>query len=198
MKHKTKIIVFEGMPGAGKTMTIRMLKAILGKQAVVIPQIVLPSSHNTNSLVTSKKYLDMEINKANKIRKLSGKYKYLLVDRAFLTTLAHAYARSQQNSNQGLYQELLKYFWDLDTKEHFPKPTLFFLFFVSIEKSISRRAKYAKIKAFKQWFDPVFLKQMEIFYSKHSSNFGMPNPIAINTTLIKPKEVVSIIHRYIV
>jgi len=197
MKHKTKIIVFEGMPGAGKTMIIKMLKVILGKQAIVMPQIALPSSHSNNSLMTSKKYLDMEINKADKIRKLSGKYKYFLVDRVFLTTLAYAYARSRQSSNLGSYRELLKYFLDLDAKRHFLRPTLFFLFFVSIEKSIDRRAKYAKNKAFKWWFDSIFLKQMEIFYNKHSSNFGMPNPIIIDTTLLKPKEIISIVRQYI-
>jgi len=197
--NRTKIVAFEGMPGAGKTSTIRMLKNILEKRAAVIPQIAIPSLRYIDSLAISQKYLDIEIKKANKIRKLicKGRYEYLFLDRTFLTTLAYAYVRSHQDKNFGSYNKLVEYFHALDAKRHFPRPTLCFLFLVSTQKSIHRRRKYLKMKAFRLWFDPLFLKQMRSFYRKYAADFDMPKPVVINTTSMKPRKIISIVRRYL-
>lgn len=197
MKYKTKVIVFEGMPGAGKTRTIKILKKTLGKQSIVIPQVILPSSCKDDDLTTSKKYLDAEIKKIEKIKKLENRYEYILIDRTFLTTLAYAYAHSRQNNNTNLFRKVLRYFRTVDARKHFLRPNYFFLFFVDIDESIYRRKKYAKIKKFRQWFSPTFLNQMNFFYIKYASSFDMSKPIVIDTTFAKPKEVFVEVYKHL-
>lgn len=196
MKQRAIIIAFEGMPGAGKTTAIKNLVKILGKRAIVLPQINLPISWS-DGLQTSKRYLDAEIRKATAIRELSNRCQYLLIDRTFLTTLAYAYARSRQNDNPVPYRKVVQYFRNLDKKHHFPRPTKIVLFFLKTRKSLERRARYTTVKAFKRWFSPEFLKYFAAFYQRHYTKFEMPPPIIIDTTNMAPNEIITELRKYL-
>ena len=196
MKSRGVIIAFEGVPGAGKTTTIKMLaKKVFGRKAVVLPQVIL-SQYKGDDLFVSKRYLDAEIKKVAMIRRLQKQYQYVLVDRSFFTTLAYSYARSKSELDPRSYAELIRYFRQLDRAHKFLRPTHLFFFFVSITKSLKRRASYAKFKRFERWFDPKFLKHLESFY-RRGVGFGMPQPVIIDTTDMTKKEVVSIILKHL-
>lgn len=184
------------MPGAGKTTTIKTLvKKVFSRKAVVFSQVNL-LQYKGDDLFVSKRYLDVEIKKAVRIRRLQKQYQYILLDRTFLSTLAYSYARSKSERDSQSYAELIKYFRQLDRVYKFPRPRHLFFFFVKTTKSLKRRARYAKSKRFERWFNPKFLKHFESFYRRRVG-FNMPQPVIIDTTDMTEKEVISIILKHL-
>ena len=193
---KTVIIAFEGMSGAGKTTTIRMLAENVVKGAGIVSQIELPTLRQ-DGLITSKRYLDAEIEKAETIRLMCKTCKFILVDRTFLTTLAYSYARSKIVNDQGSHRKLVRYFRCLDAKYQFPRPTYLFFLLTRIDCSIRRRSRYTNQNPSSRWFNHRFLKHFEAFYCQRRIGFNMPRPFIIDTTAMTSKEVASAISEYL-
>ena len=197
----TKIIAFEGMPGAGKTTLIRkIIEKNLLKKCINIPQLEISQKlcDLKNDLEVSMLYLDAEGQKLNKISNLLRKYDYILLDRTFLTTLAYCYARAKIKNDKEQYSMLLNYFKQLDGKDFFIKPTHVICFSLSIKESISRRSMFSKINEYHYWFNSKFLDFFSKFYSKENlAKFKIPKIIFINTSRLNEADLIKRIIRFI-
>jgi thymidylate kinase len=192
-----KIIAFEGMPGAGKTTIIdSLLKDNLLSESTMIPE---PYIGKLDGLSGSKSYLDLEIDKLNKINDLKNHYNNILLDRTFLSTLAYSYAKSKINRGTDEYLDLLNYFEYLDNKYNLLRPTHLFYLDVAIPESLKRREKFSEIDEFNNWFDSEFLKHFSEFYSQNINKFNMPKYILIDTNNLSKdavtEKVVSILKK---
>jgi len=190
----TKIIAFEGMPGAGKTTLIRkIIEKNLLKKCINIPQLEISRQlcNLKNGLAVSKLHLDAEGQKFNKISNLLKKYDYILLDRTFLTTLAYCYARAKIKNDKVQYLMLLDYFKQLDKKDFFIKPTHVICFSLPIKESISRRLRFSKINEYRYWFNPRFLDYFSKFYSKENlAKFKIPKIIFINASRLNETDLI--------
>ncbi|MBU2579803.1 hypothetical protein L6274_01725 [Candidatus Parcubacteria bacterium] len=197
----TKIIAFEGVPGAGKTTLIRkIIEKNLLKKCINIPQLEISQQlcDLKNDLEVSMLYLDAEGQKFNKITNLLRKYDYILLDRTFLTTLAYCYARAKIKNDKKQYSMLLDYFRQLDEKDFFIEPTHVICFSLPIKESISRRSMFSKINEYHYWFNFKFLDFFSKFYSKKNlAKFKIPKIIFINASRLNETDLIKRVIRII-
>ena len=192
--HKVeKIIAIEGMPGAGKTTFIESY--IHKKEISSLPQLQSKKILNYNDLKTSKYFLKMEAHKTEQINKLSKRYKKIILDRTFVTTLAYCYARARKNGKPKEYRALLAMYNKI--KHTITLPTHLVYMDVSINKSLQRRNAFSRDKRYKNWFDPIFLNYLKEFYETELKRILPLTQLYVDTSKMTPGEVSKSIHKFV-
>ena len=185
----SKLIVFEGMPGAGKTTLVnRLTERNNLPGCFAIEQLTLRQDLVEN-LETSIEYIDAELERIKRAQQEAPRRSTLLFDRSALTTLAFRYAKSTMAGENNEYQELLKYLTakiaDLDIR-----PNLLILFDVSIEESMNRRRDFSENPLNKTWFNKEFLSVLQGFYRNLIPEICIAhNNVCIDTTRLSIDQV---------
>lgn len=158
-----KLIVLEGMPGAGKT----TLANYLSKQENIQPcyaleQFVIDETLSED-IETSIQYIDAEFGRIREAQALTLENQLVILDRSLLATLAFRYAKSQLENRRGEYIKLLNYLYAKARYQDL-KPDLLIIMDVSIEQSLNRRKEFSRNPLYRTWFDREFLFVFQDFY----------------------------------
>lgn len=192
--HKVeKIIAIEGMPGAGKTTFIESY--FHEKEISSLPQLQNKKILNYDDFKTSKHFLKMEERKTRQINELSKRYKKIILDRTFITTLAYCYARARKNGKPKEYRALLAFHNKI--KHTITLPTHLVHMDVSINKSLQRRSAFSHDKRYKNWFDPMFLNYLKEFYETELKRVLPLTQLYIDTSKMTPNEVSKSMNKFI-
>jgi len=187
-----RLIVFEGIPGAGKTAAINEI--CRGGSYPLISQLDhLKSFFSTNKIYRKNTvnywYLDMELNRQDLIHQFLKLGKHVFQDRNIISTLAFVYAGSNKEG------KILDFFNFIElirqvAKGRLVRPNLIIVLDVSLDVSISRRKHFIQNSKYNIWFDQEFLFHFQFFYNNYLKLFFPNNCITINTTHLNLKHAI--------
>lgn len=179
----SRLIVLEGMPGAGKTTLANHIDPLT---CCVVEQLVLKDAAD-EQLETSIQYIDAELARTQKAI-FTSNVQTILLDRNVIGTLAFRYAKSAMQNKESEYIKLLNYY-KMVSKQAI-KPDLLIIMDVSIEQSLARRLDHSQNPIFKTWFDRNFLIMLRNFYRDHIPEICIgKNNLYIDTTDLLPEQV---------
>jgi len=169
-----KIIAIEGMPGAGKTTSIAVLKAY--SQYACLDQLMLTNTEleALDNEQTSRAYLEAELGRTDNLRRLTYAGKSVILDRCYISTLAYAYARAMtRHGEPTAFKNIVGYFESI--VHQIAMPDLLIRFDISLEKSLERRKAFSHLPQYYNWFNPAFLNSLKFFYEyKMNSYYAGP------------------------
>ena len=188
-----RIIIMEGMPGAGKTTCIRRLSRLVANAAIV-PQLWIPPSQwgARDDDAIAKRYLTLEEVRARRIAALARTCAYVFVDRSYYTTLAYAYARGLCIGSMAGYRAVYEAALERSRAYSVARPSRLVLLFVDIDVSLRRRAKISPRRDFPRWFDSDFLHGMARYY-RQIIHALRPQPLVIDTSALTIVQTVAAI-----
>lgn len=169
---KKKLIVFEGIPGAGKTSIANLLRKEQKTNSwVFLPEIHLDDAHD--DLNASFLYIREEIKRGKEIKKfLASDSNVLIMDRNYFSTMAYCFARSRLTGKLSEYRKLETFLKGFLNSGEIYKPTQTIFLDVSIEESIKRRRRFISDPRYKNWFNPIFLVAMQEYYARLSNKLN--------------------------
>ena len=165
--HNGTLVVFEGMPGAGKTSVLSSLSTFekdifISQELDHVQQSIDPTTLiGRNDKV--KWYIDSELARQLSIRSILKLGGVAIQDRSVLSLLSYSYARSSTNSEVYRIIELIERLI-IDAKIGIIQPDLLLIFSVSQSAGRSRRALHENDNRYSEWFDPSFLSKYQEFY----------------------------------
>ncbi|MEK7564373.1 MAG: AAA family ATPase [Patescibacteria group bacterium] len=164
---KTKHIVIEGMPGAGKTSLIEILKKEEG--FVVYKETYSPEVELLTSDFEKERFYLMEEIRKNKEIILN---KVNVFDRNFLSILAYSYALDRNRlCEKGLYDWVKKLYLEYVANGAIKHPDKYVVLLISTSESINRRKKYQSDPGYAIWFNEGFLDAFYDFYLNVATEF---------------------------
>jgi len=155
--HMSKAIIFEGIPGAGKTTLMNSISSELNLEG--IPEILATRKEWDFARSTE----DQDFFWENDIKKMylaKNSLKTTLMDRGYVSTLAYNYAKvvlSGCGSYSYLFYKYKKDILDNNLKADF-------YIFIDIPIQLSFLRKQRTIKKNDPWQDPVYLNEIRKFY----------------------------------
>lgn len=160
---KNYYVLIEGMPGAGKTSVISLIKSIEDgfhvQDETYFDEATLPE----NYVETEVKYLE---DSASKSKTISAN-QINLSDRGFISVLAYCYAlESVDSSKKGLYEILYNRCRDMITEGTLILPDILIVLMIDAQISKRRRDNYKHNEEYKMWFKDDFLNAFYKFYNE--------------------------------
>lgn len=186
-----RLLVVEGLPGAGKTSAIARVGH--ATDSIVVPEldhvVEAPTQGNGEWADVQRWYVERERSRQVALRRLLRQGRSVIQDRCVLSTLAFAYATTADCSIERIEQTAAL----LVGTPGFTLPDALLLMHVDIDVSLRRRQSYRGTTAYKQWFDRHFLERLDEFYRVVAPHL-LPCPtIEIDTTLASPSAVTAIV-----
>jgi len=173
------LIVFEGLPGAGKTTTISALKSLF--PCSVIPEVIEPEPINADESF----FIQNDINKYQ----LAEQYGRCIMDRNFASTLCFNFSHDAAYGTN-LYPAVSRKIHEMLEQNIVHQPDMYVYFTCS--KSTSLRRQNASNNA--NWQDSKFLESTALFYEHFFTKQRVPT-ITINTDMHSVEETKIIIAR---
>lgn len=161
MKNK-KMIVLEGISGAGKSTNIKMLtnneKNIDGINIKMSELMENVEKKNYIDYTNTKYFLLLE--KLKTILYEDSKKEYVLFERYYLSSLAHAYAISIINNDKNIYKSVINWYNDSIGKDII-KPDAYIFLDIPIEKAIDRINKRNESIVNNIWIEKRYMQLCE-------------------------------------
>jgi thymidylate kinase len=190
-----RLVVFEGIPGAGKTTVSKLLAS--RNNLLLLPELDHVTALNTQGEVLKDDlvegwYVKTELARQLAIREQLEAGKYVFQDRSILSTLAFAYARSMVDNDYLRFERVTERL----TKAVGNKlllPDAVVLLFVDQRISLERRRRFSRQRQFALWFDTEFLSHYEAFYQRYAHQV-MPTRIdRVDTSHLSPRNLAGLL-----
>lgn len=182
---KTRYVVIEGDPGAGKTTALQVIAGQPG--AVVVPELnhLSPGSRGRLKGSPGKWYIQAERERQDEVRCSLRRGCRVFQDRSVLSTLAFACAQSASDGRQAemLIEEMARI-------GPFLAPDILFVLHVNTAESMRRRNAFSKDERYKIWFDQAFVARFKDCLTLAVGCLPTRKTIAIDTTHLNPSAVV--------
>lgn len=164
-----RLVVFEGIPGAGKTTVSKLLAS--RNNLLLLPELDHVTALNTRGEVLKDDvvegwYVETELDRQLVIRERLEAGKYIFQDRSILSTIAFAYARAMIDNDYLRFKRFTEHL----TKAAGNKlllPDAVVILLVDQRTSLERRRRFSRQRQFALWFDTEFLSHYEVFYQRH-------------------------------
>ena len=167
----SKAVVFEGLPGCGKTSLVNLLAPKLN--ATKIPEILDQGELWRGARETEDQDF-FWLNDVSKMRLAKSSMGIALVDRGYASTLAYNYARTAID-NTDVYRKILdKYYKDI-VKSNLTAD-LYVYIDIPVEHAFARKDR--EIERGNPWKDPAYLKEISAFYEMFFAEIEGNTPIA--------------------
>jgi len=154
----SKIVVFEGFPGCGKTSLINLLA--LKSNMAKVPEI-LDQGNLWKNARESEDQNFFWFNDVAKMRLAKRSINRItLVDRGYASTMAYNYAKSIFEDDKKYLDILGKYYKDIVDKNLVANTYIYLK--LPISKTFERKGR--TVKKGDPWRDPSYLKEIEMFY----------------------------------
>lgn len=171
MKNK-KMIVLEGISGAGKSTNIKMLtnneKNIDGINIKMSELMENIEKTNYIDYTNTKYFLLLENLKT--ILYEDSKKEYVLFERYYLSSLAHAYAISIINNDKNIYKSVIKWY-NNSIGKNIIKPDAYIFLDIPIEKAIDRINRRSESVVNNIWIEKRYMQLCEEYKIRFIQEF---------------------------
>lgn len=190
-----RLLIVEGVPGAGKTSTIARVCQMT--DSIVLPELdhVVDAPERNKGEWAERQgwYVERERARQAALRSLLGQGRSVIQDRCVLSTLAFAYAETREGSVERTTQTAAL----LAGTPSFILPDALLLMYVDIDVSLRRRQSFRRSTPYRQWFNKKFLQRLDKFYRVVAPRL-LPCPtIEIDTTVAAPSDVTAFVETVI-
>ncbi|MBU4502363.1 MAG: deoxynucleoside kinase [Nanoarchaeota archaeon] len=187
----SEAVVFEGLPGCGKTSLINLLASELN--VTKIPEIL-----DQGKLWGEAKETENQdffwLNDVSKMRLAKNSTEVALVDRGYASTLAYNYARTAIDKTNDYQRMLDKYYEDI--VENNLTADLYIYVDTPIESAFVRKDR--KVEKGNPWRDPTYLKGIITFYEMFFTEMERCTPtIRLGRTLSLEQLVKELEHKIV-
>lgn len=182
LERNRSLIVFEGLPGSGKTSTLEAVESQLAGSIAIIPELLTPIDP-----LTEDDFHTVLVNDENKyLRFLSGTT-HAVMDRGYPSTLNWDYVLLQEKRHNHYEEKIRWYLSEIGKKLIFP--SAYFYFSVAIETSMAR--KHLPDRKNLSWSRPDSLAIAADYYLRFFSTFEPQVPIEFIDANDTPEKVIS-------
>lgn len=186
-----RLLVVEGLPGAGKTSAIARVCHLT--DSIVLPEldhvVEAPDRDNCEWDELQRWYVERERGRQAVLHSLLQQGRSVIQDRCVLSTLAFAYAESGESSVERTRQTAAL----LAGTPAFTLPDTLLLMYVDIEVSLQRRESFRGSATYRTWFDRHFLQRLDEYYRLVVPHL-LPCPtITLDTTFASPSAVAALV-----
>lgn len=168
MNKEKKLIVFEGISGAGKSTIINLLMRRLENVDGINVKMssLMDDVQKTNSVdfKNSKYYLLLEELKT--ILFEDSTKELIVFERYYISALAHAYALNKIDNNPTIYNELFKWYTN-NIGNRLTMPDIYIVFDLPLDVSLARIQKRNQKVTDEIWIDKDYL----LFCEEYKNNF---------------------------
>lgn len=175
-----RLIVLEGVPGAGKTSASRYLEKRFGMVAVSQLDHTVRRK-NTPQEDAHLWYIQAELARQPMIRSALNGSLDVIQDRNLLSALAFAYAWSKQDGNRRLIRRVLGALLH-ETSGRLVRPDVLVLLSVRPTEGLARRRAMAGEPEAETWRDDRFLTYHAEFYRVYRRAFPARSVVTIDST----------------
>ena len=131
-ERNRSLIVFEGLPGSGKTSVLKAVESQLFGRIAIIPELLTPIDP-----LTGNDFYAVLANDENKYSRFLSGTTHAVMDRGYPSTLNWDYVLLQEGEPNHYDEKMCWYLREIGKKLIFP--TAYFYFNVPIETSMARK-----------------------------------------------------------
>lgn len=186
------LIVFEGLPGSGKTSVLRAIESQLSESVTIIPELLTP----INPLIEDD-FRVILANDENKYSRFLSGTTHAVMDRGYPSTLNWDYVLLQEGKPNHYEEKMHWYLSEIGKKLIFP--TAYFYFSIAIEASMAHKRLPDRKNL--SWSRPDSLAIAANYYIQFFSTIEPQVPVEFidaNDTLEKViSQVIDKIKRYL-
>lgn len=181
-ERNRSLIVFEGLPGSGKTSVLKAVGSQLAGSVVIIPELLTPIDP-----LTEDDFHAFLANDENKYSRFLSGTTHAVMDRGYPSTLNWDYVLLQEGKLNHYDEKIRWYFKEISKKLIFP--TAYFYFSIAIETSMAR--KRLPDRGNLSWSRPDYLAIAANYYLRFFSTVEPQVPVVFIDANDALEEVIS-------